>query len=51
VEEEFQYAEKANEEKAAIERDACLAPVGETWRMLLRQEGALDPSIDPAGAG
>ena len=31
VREEFEYAEKANEERAAIERDACLAPEGETW--------------------
>jgi hypothetical protein len=46
VQEEFQYAEKVNEEKAAIERDACLAPGGETWRMMLRQEAALDRSID-----
>jgi hypothetical protein len=44
--EEFAYAEKANEERAAIERDACLAPEGETWRMMLRQEAALDRSID-----
>jgi hypothetical protein len=43
---EFAYAEKANEERAAIERDACLAPEGETWRMMLRQEAALDRSID-----
>jgi hypothetical protein len=40
------YAEKANEESAAIEREACLAPEGETWSMMLRQEGALDRSID-----
>ena len=46
VGEEFEYAEKANEEKAAIERDACLAPEGETWSTLLRQEAALDRSID-----
>jgi hypothetical protein len=46
VREEFAYAEKANEEGAAIERDACLAPEGETWRMMLRQEAALDRSID-----
>jgi hypothetical protein len=46
VEEEFQYAEKLNEEKAAIERDACLAPVGDEWRMMLRREGALDRAID-----
>jgi hypothetical protein len=46
VEQEFEYAEKLNQEKAAIERDACLAPVGDTWRMMLRQEGSLDRSID-----
>jgi hypothetical protein len=46
VREEFKYAEKANEEKAAIERDACLAPDGEVCRMMLRQEAALDRSID-----
>jgi len=46
VQEEFQYAEKVNEEKAAIERDACLAPAGEEWKMMLRQEAALDRSID-----
>jgi hypothetical protein len=46
VRQEFEYAEKLNAEKAAIERDACLAPVGETWRMMLRQESALDRSID-----
>jgi hypothetical protein len=46
VREEFAYAEKANEERVAIEREACLAPEGETWSMLLRQEAALDRSID-----
>jgi hypothetical protein len=46
VREEFEYAEKANEESVAIERDACLAPEGDTWRMMLRQEAALDRSID-----
>jgi hypothetical protein len=46
VREEFEYAEKANEERAAIERDACLAPAGEMWSMMLRQEAALDRSID-----
>jgi hypothetical protein len=46
VQEEFQYAEKVNEEKAAIERDAALAPVGEEWRTMVRQQGALDRSID-----
>jgi hypothetical protein len=46
VQEEFEYAEKVNEEKVAIERDACLAPAGEQWKPLLRQEGALDRSID-----
>ena len=37
---------KVQEEMDAIERDACLAPAGETWEMLLRQEMALDRSID-----
>ncbi len=46
VKEEFEYAEKANEERADLERDACLAPEGETWAMLLRQEASLDRSID-----
>ena len=46
VREEFAYAEKANEEREAIERDACLAPEGESWAMMLRQEAALDRSID-----
>jgi hypothetical protein len=46
VKEEFEYAEKANEERTEIERDACLAPEGETWSMMLRQEAALDRSID-----
>ena len=46
VREEFEYAERENEERAAIERDACLAPEGETWKMMLRQEAALDRSID-----
>jgi hypothetical protein len=46
VEEELAYEEKANEERVAIERDACLAPQGETWNTLVRQEGALDRSID-----
>jgi hypothetical protein len=44
--EEFAYAEKAHEETAAIEHDACLAPEGETWSMTLRQEATLDRSID-----
>jgi hypothetical protein len=46
VELEFEYAEKVNAERAAIERDACLAPAGDTWRMMLRQESSLDRSID-----
>jgi hypothetical protein len=46
LEPEFEYAEKVNAERAAIERDACLAPAGDTWRMMLRQEGSLDRSID-----
>jgi hypothetical protein len=46
VQGEFQYAEKVNDEKAAIERDAALAPVGEAWTTMVRQEAALDRSID-----
>ena len=46
VQEEFEYEEKLNEEKLAIERDAALAPVGEGWSGLVRQQGALDRSID-----
>ncbi len=46
VAEEFEYEQKLNEEKVAIERDACLAPSGEEWRMLLRREEALDRAID-----
>jgi hypothetical protein len=46
VEEELAYEEKANEERVAIERDACLAPQGETWNTLVRQESSLDRSID-----
>jgi hypothetical protein len=37
---------KAQERKDAIARDACLAPEGETWEMLLRQEAGLDRAID-----
>ncbi|MGA2074805.1 MAG: sulfatase-like hydrolase/transferase, partial [Terriglobia bacterium] len=46
VEAAFEEEVKAQEEKDAIERDACLAPAGETWEMLARQEMALDRSID-----
>jgi hypothetical protein len=46
VEEEFRYAEKVNEEKAPIERDAALAPAGEVWTAMVRQQAALDRSID-----
>jgi hypothetical protein len=46
VREEFEYAEKVDEEKAALERDACLAPVGNDWRTLVRLEATLDRSID-----
>jgi len=42
----FEEEMKMQEEKDAIARDACLAPAGETWEMLLRQEAALDRSID-----
>ncbi len=46
VEQEFEYEEKLNEERAAIERDVCLAPSGEEWRMLLRREESLERAID-----
>ena len=46
VQKEFEYAEKLNAEKAAIKRDACLSPVGDEWRMMLRREETLDRSID-----
>jgi hypothetical protein len=46
VQEEFEYEEKVNEEKAAIEREAALAPAGEGWNTLVRQQAALDRSID-----
>jgi hypothetical protein len=46
VEAAFGDEMKAQEEKDAIEQDACLAPAGETWEMLTRQEMALDRSID-----
>jgi hypothetical protein len=42
----FEEEMAAQEERDAAERDACLAPAGKTWEMLLRQEMALDRSID-----
>jgi hypothetical protein len=46
VEQEFRHAEKVNEEKVAIERNAALAPAGEVWTEMARQQAALDRSID-----
>jgi hypothetical protein len=46
AEREFEYEEKMHEARLAIERDACLAPAGEEWRMLLRREETLDRAID-----
>ena len=46
VEEEFQHEVAAQEARDAADRDACLAPEGETWEMLLRQEAGLDRAID-----
>jgi hypothetical protein len=43
---EIEHAEKVHAERVALERDACLAPEGETWRVMLRQESSLDRSID-----
>ena len=42
----FEEEVAVQEEKDEIERDCCLAPEGKTWEMLLRQEAALDRSID-----
>ena len=42
----FEEEVKLQEEMDAIDRDCCLAPAGETWEMLTRQEMALDRSID-----
>jgi len=42
----FEEEVKLQEEMDAIDRDCCLAPAGETWEMLTRQEAALDRSID-----
>ena len=42
----FEEEVAVQEERDEIERDCCLAPAGETWEMLLRQEAALDRSID-----
>ena len=42
----FEEEMQVQEEKDEIERDACLAPAGETWEMLLRQEAGLDRAID-----
>jgi len=46
AQEEFQHEVEAQEERDAIERDACLAPAAETWETLLREEAALDRAID-----
>ncbi|MGA2078654.1 MAG: hypothetical protein ABSH52_34640 [Terriglobia bacterium] len=46
VEAEFADEMKAQEEKDAIERDACLVPEDETANMVLRLEMTLDRAID-----
>jgi len=46
AEREFEYEEQLNAQKDAIERDACLAPEGEQWKLLLRREETLDRAID-----
>ena len=46
VEAAFAEEMQAQERKDAIARDACLAPEGETWEMLLRLEMGLDRAID-----
>ena len=42
----FQHEVEAQEKRDAIARDAGLAPEGKTWETLLREEMALDRSID-----
>jgi len=42
----FEEEVKVQEEREAIERDACLAPEGRIWELLVRQEMALDRTID-----
>jgi hypothetical protein len=46
VKKEFEHQLEVQEERDAIERDTCLAPEGEIWERLLRQEAALDRAID-----
>ncbi len=46
VEAAFAEEMQAQERKDAIARDACLAPEGKTWEMLLRLEMSLDRAID-----
>ncbi len=46
VEAAFAEEMQAQERKDAIARDACLAPEGKTWEMLLRLEMGLDRAID-----
>jgi hypothetical protein len=50
VEAAFAEEMKAQEEKDAIARDACLAPKDETANMVLRLEMALDRAIDGLAA-
>ena len=46
VECEFEYEEQMNERRVEIEREACAAPSGAEWKLLLRREETLDRSID-----
>jgi hypothetical protein len=46
VREELAQAEQEEAREASAARDACLASGGEAWALLLRQESALDRTID-----
>jgi hypothetical protein len=46
VREDAALLEREEKETALAERDACLAPEGKQWTLLLRQENALDRAID-----
>jgi hypothetical protein len=46
VREESALLQREEKETSLAERDACLAPEGKQWGLLLRQENALDRAID-----
>ena len=46
IKQELEYEEGQHQELVEAERDACSAPEGRTWEVLVRQESGLDRSID-----